>query len=578
MAQVPISQRQVKSQALAAPQASESAPIELFGGGQKMQESFSALGKLAEKTDDVVLKYDKIEVEGAKARAIKAKNAILYGQNGEPGYYNNQGKDALKNAPDYQKKLDEAIAAERGVLSNERQKALFDGAASSIALEFDEGVKKHSFAQAKAYVKSEGESALKAHLDDAALNYKNQGKIGSALANIESLTVQMAQEDGFGPNDETTKARIIEAKTATHAKIIEVMLSNDEDQLAENYFNFNMKNGQISEAMAPKIKEVVEAGALRGASQRESDAILAKYSGVGAALAEARKIENPKLRDAVNDRIKQRFSEKRLVEEEQDRVNYEDLYDYATKHKTLDGVPIERVTRLTATKENALRAYINQLNSGQAKKTDFAYYEDLMLKAARPETRQEFLNTPSVEMARKLSPQDMRKMVDLRVKLAKGDASAEGEAGDYLGRHQYVKVQLKKFGIKGESEGLLQEAINDAVRLRREETGKRVVGKEFEEIVDFQLMKEKGWFAKRVFELGPDEVAEIDAKSLPASVRESLGIKSNVGLQPIKYADVPATEIEKIKQYLSKYGMPTDNQSILKTYIQKLERQNAREE
>jgi hypothetical protein len=574
MPQVPQGQRQVGRQVIQAQQVSTNAPIEAFGGGAGVTRMGQALSELANETGKAVDRYDKLEADKRIAEAIKRKNSFMNGDDELPetdgGYFSKKGKNATTDIELYKTRMSTSFKELEKDLSNDSQKEYFRKGLQQIELEVDGQMKRHANVEAEKYDTEETSAAIATWRDDAILNYKDitsimddkgavigkTSKIRQALQKQEELIADFAERQGHARDSDFAKQKILEAKTVTHKGIVERMLANDEDLYAVEYLKQVKESGEVDGRALPDLERMVDAGALRGSSQRMTDEIMGKGVGMGVALEQARAIEDPKLRDEVTSRLKVRFAEAKTVKEEQEENNYNLVADHIEQHKSRDKIPMDQWLALSPSQRSNIDARISNLNSGKLQPTDWEEYTNLRMMAATPETREKFLKMNPMEYRNYLGDKEFKEIVKLREGLRNGDGDTIGKLDGIRTDMQVVKDSLKAVGIdqkkKPELYSQFVTKVDSLVEQWKADNGKKTIpNTELKKIVDHQLVEgtvpETGFLGtfktkKRLFQVEKGETIEIDVEKLPKD------------------------DVADIKRALQKHGKPVTDANIIELY------------
>jgi len=306
------------------PQASIRTPTSLdtFGGGESAARVSEATqrfsGELLKFADQEKQKADQLAVLDADKRLSETTTKLLY----DPvtGALNKRGKDAfdLPNTvmTEYSKQAD-IISKD---LHNEAQRNAFKQQMVSRSVDLDRSIQAHVSGEIKSYDNATTESYLANERDAAALSYNDPERIGMAVQRQQIAIQQHAQRNGLPV--EWTKLKMQEATSKTHEAVINRMLANDEDMRAKAYYDAN--KASFTGADATIMEKALEEGSLRGESQRQVDKIVATVPTETAAYEEAKKVQDPKLRDAIETRIAQTYSRRKEAEAEARNALYQE--------------------------------------------------------------------------------------------------------------------------------------------------------------------------------------------------------------------------------------------------------------
>jgi soluble lytic murein transglycosylase len=288
---------------------------------------------------------------------------------------------------------------------------------------------------------------------------------------------------------------------------------------------------------------------------RASDAVLSKFAGsMPQALAEVRKIEDPKLRDEVSRRVKDEFQARKQAQDYQKEQVYESSYDkLRLSNGDLDTISPQTWTYMDAAQVERLKDYAQKVKSGEGVKTDPAVYYDLSTRAASPDLRDKFMKENLLNYVNKLAPSDFQEMVKLQTSLRKEDPA---ELGNISTKAEIMKRTLNGIGIdptpkegtdKAKAVGNFQRRFDQEIEALQKRTNKKATSAEMQEIADRLVIEKEvereGFFSffdgtttKRGFEVGvTDKVVPVmvtDVSRLTPSEKD--GIAAQLKARNIK--------------------------------------------
>lgn len=309
MPKVPVYQQSVQSQGIPGARVNVDAPDAAFGVGSSkpILEAGAAAVEAGKVFQQEKEKADDLATTEAWAKAVKKKNERLYDPTN--GAISRKGKNAFGVVDEFGKSYNSDLDEIEKGLNTESQRQMFRKIRVKEHSELDGQLQRHLFSEAKAYDEETTKGGISAALDDAVNNYHEPGKVEASIKMQESLRVASAQRNGL-PAD-ATKMLIENDRSKTHKAVIDRMLANGQDMAAKTYYEkAKSQPGNILGSDASDIERSLQEGASRGESQRQADSIWMSSKGnLTAALAEARKIEDPKIQDLTKQRIKERANE-----------------------------------------------------------------------------------------------------------------------------------------------------------------------------------------------------------------------------------------------------------------------------
>jgi hypothetical protein len=335
-------------------------PLAAFGGGREVAQTFEAARGLALDAQQLLLqeqaKGDQIAVQEAETAASRLETDILHDP--QTGILNVMlGKQALGAPDEMGRRWEEGTRAIEGNLTNNRQRLAFRQLASTRQANLGRQTTRHAAAELRKHDGQETQAYLVNEDEGATKNYENPERILLAIARKKDAIRLHGLRNGI-PQEEVERLTADEV-SKTHSLIIQTMLAENNDLFAMKYFQENKDDmtTQDRNRMGPGLA----VGSIRGESQRFADRMVEQGMTREAALVEARKETNAKLRDAKVARIDARFNEIKRASVEQQEQNY-----LALKQQVIDaprGVDVEtfldpgRVGQLTLNELNTLKKW-----------------------------------------------------------------------------------------------------------------------------------------------------------------------------------------------------------------------------
>ncbi len=547
------SQPQVREEALPGPRVSTDAPASAFGAGQASQKLFGEIQGVMEKAKHDA---DQLSILDADRQLAQAETELLYAP--QTGAINKKGKDAFGVHDEVMQSLESRTKEIEEGLKNETQRAAFRQRLAVRQSDIDRQLQKHVSSEIQSYDSQTTESYLANERDAAIANYHDPQRVQDSISRQQYEIMTHADRNGLP--DEWVKQKTVEATSSTHAGIVSRMLANGQDREAKGYFEANRDN--FSGKHSAEIEKDLEEGSLRGESQRQSDDIFNKYSGsLSQAMEKAREIDEPKLRDEVVGRIKDRFA----LKEAEKRQWLEGLHKGATdiidRTGNVDEIPREQWRQFSLSERSALKNYARTKAEGLPVETDWQEYTAMKLMAANPSTRKEFMQTNINALRPRLGDSEYKELVSIKADLLKGKTPEELD--DFRSKDQIVNGVLLSAGIDASpKEGSddakksldFKNAVAAEVRTLQKQTGKKATNEDVQRITDNLMIEgvtERRWWwsdkKKRLFELSPDDKSfEIEAK------------------------DVPQVERTKIEEALRRRGIAASDDKVLELYAKKL--------
>lgn len=473
MPTVPQYDKQIREAASPNVKIASLADVESFGGGQSLQNVSNAFISYIEEEKR---KADDIATTEAYTKAITAKNNLLNDPNS--GLVTIKGKNAIGASEKYQNMFNEQMDAIEKTLTNSSQKEVFSKIRMKHAADFNNDLQKHVYYQTQEYDNETTKAAIEAAKNDAILNYQNKDAI------INSKTVQIAAIEAYGERNGVPKEAIElqkkEAISQIHDGILERMINNNEDLLAKAYFE-EAKKEMLSDTIT-KYEKLVTAASSRAEAQNHEDTIINMGKSYSDSLEEARKIQNPEIRDDVVSRLKIRFQEIKNIEEQKKEQNFKKAADIVEKTKSRFKIPLNIWESLSISEKEAIEKRERQLVEGVPTKTDYKIYDKLSRAAANDANNFSRMNI--LQYRSKLSDSDLEKFIDLQRSIREKKTGWDVKQDGFRTEYQIASGMADKLNIDDKNKSDFYSDIENAKREFISKNKREPLRMEFTKIVD----------------------------------------------------------------------------------------------
>jgi hypothetical protein len=548
------SQPQVQEAAVSNAKFTDQAPLEAFGGGKPLADVSQGFDDVTKEAMQIArsekIKQDQVVVLDADQKLSQAETQLLYDP--QQGALNKRGKDAF-GLPDQVTQSYQSTVNSIADGMTEDQRMSFMRMAVSRANDLNRKVQAHVSGEMTKYDATVTDGYISSERDAAAQNYQDPDRVDLSIERQRAALIDHANRNGLP--SEWVQNQVEQATSSTRMEVINRMLANEQDMAAKKYYEAN--KADFTGKDATTLEKSLEEGTLRGESQRTSDQIIGSTHSMGEALEQARKIEDPKVRDATTDRIKDYFSQQKAAKNEQEDNDFKqasDIIEQSGGDRTK--VPPDLWNRLTLQAHNAIDARAKQLKGGIEPTTDWAQYYNLKSIASVPETRNKFLQMNLLSVRPTLADPEFKELVHLQSSLRQGDDKADKLLDGFRSDSQIVQDTLTNAGIKHDDPRatVFRRQVDDQVTAQQERSGKKVTSQEFQSIVDNQFVKtvNHSWIPSflssptRVYEVPPGQKIEVDP------------------------TDIPRSERQKIEQALMRRGIQPTDDRVLDLYTRKI--------
>lgn len=492
--------------------------------------------KAQDQADQLVVLEKRREFERAKTKALfDEKEGALFAQG--------------KNAFEAQNKANETLSKTGkeliDSLSNERQKNLFNNYLGNEEVDINRRLTIHTSQEIRKHDEDLTRSSLDSLLNRAMTDFSNPNKIAENLAEQEILIRQMGERNGLAP--EIIDSEILKQKSTTHINILAKMASNQMDIGASKYFAAVKES--MTEADQIKADKMLKESSYRGQSQRFVDQLNQRGLGLEEGLNEAAKIQDPRLREEVE----QRFSRVINLKQQADNFRQEKIQMSALnlidQGKGIDAIPVEQWSSLDDNRRKGIMSYMSAKARGEDKRTDFEVYYDLKEMAA--EYPDKFQQVNILDYQNKLSNSDLKQMIDLQTGVRGGK---KGLLDGFLTDKDIVKGAMQEAGItdkKAQAEFL---AVIDGVKTKNPKMNNDDLRKVVNEKLT-RIITDKGYFDSGAF-----PSVKFQYQLDPATDK----------IEGVKYDSIPREEKTRISELLQSKGLPVTEKSVSELYKQGL--------
>lgn len=551
MPTVPV-QRQVDVGGLPSTRVSMDAPIEAFGGGQAAANVTRAGNALIDIVSQEKEKADTAWSTEYYAKLAQKKQELFWDTTN--GVITKRGKDSFSAPDTYGKQFDDyADSLETDISAS--QKAMARKIREKEKTEFNGQILRHVSGESLKYQDESSKAAMMVARNDAVLGYGDDAITQDKIKLQEAAYLQTAS----GKPPALVELEMRDIKSKTHRAIIERMLDNNDDINAQKHFE--KYKADFTGSDIDDVEKSLKDGVLLGSSQRKSDEIFSSTNNLGAALDEARKIEDPKLREETTRRVKDRYAMKKLAQDQENESNHQLAGNILDKTGDTDKIPRNIWNKFTVAEKSSLASYAKNKREGKDVVTDWESYYDLKTMASTPETKNKFLQTNIMTMRDKLGNTEFKELINLQASLRKGDPKAEKLLDGYRTDSDIIHTSLKEAGINpsakpGSAQAVqvsqFKRSLDQKVISFQEATGKKPNSKDLQGMVDELMVKSissKGIFfdsKKRLFELEPGQKPSVE------------------------FSDIPSSERNKIESVLRARKIPVTEDRIVSLYNRKL--------
>lgn len=414
--------------------------------GQAVSKIGQAIGQLTDDIDKENLRVDTIVAEDAFNK-LRSKQMDLSA--GEQGYSQKKGSEAIHPdfIKDYTKKFDDSVNEVVNGLTNDRQKALLRSRANISALQYKQDIVNHVTREKDSFAKATFQGILDTETSNAIERYRDPNGTALSLERINAAITNEAERTGAAP--ELVQAMRRDASSKVNRGIIERHLANDDDLSATA--QYKQIKGSLNSEDTIAVERALEVGSTRGQAQRLADKFMAKHdNNFGLAVEEARKIKNPKVREAALGNIRQAKSDNEAAI----KLNEDDAFTSAMQvvqqYGDVNKIPPDTLVRIGVDGQNTLAKMALEVREKRTPTTDIKVWSEFSEKA---KDRNWLSGLSEKEFSNYLFSFDEEKrdrasaLRDAATKAAQGDAKAKDFLRNDLNLGEMVKAKVFNAGI-----------------------------------------------------------------------------------------------------------------------------------
>lgn len=543
-------------------------PVEAHGGGSA--NKFAIMGKAASVYNDIYLdfkkKADEIKVTEAQYKLADYTAKMM---NPIDGALSKKGKDSfdlLSNFPDeYSKSLSEI---EKDL--SEDQKSMFSSYAIKEKMRIEKQLQDHVSAETIRYDNETTKNFIESMKNRAAADWRDMDAVDSYVKDISIKIEEKAVRDGMTKAD--VSSLIDKEKSEAYAGVIQQMLANDKEEVAEMYFKF--KKEEIKDAdIREKIEKAVDDGANRKKAQTMVDSFVMSGQSETSAYNKAREIEDSKLRKEVEDRIRLDYGRRDAARK--DALEKTTIRMYNMVEKGQDPRKDQVWQSLEPAQRNTILAYMKRATDGEEAITDPVLYRSLKDMVADPEQRNDFMRMNLYDNVNKLNKKQFDELKSLQNELRNGKSDLANDVGSKAEVFKNTVESIGGFSDKEKAELKLKVDIieSNLEKLR----GKKLTPVEYQQELDNLLKNEIS--IKKQSKILTSIVAAVPVAGPALSTvvggwkfgtSKKLIDLSAEEIENISYESIPKQDAQALERVLKAAGEVSSQDAVVELYKEKL--------
>lgn len=388
--------------------------------------------------DDERKAADETALLKAQNQLSEWTNQTLYDPNN--GAFAKKGQDALPLPEQVREGFTQKASEIGAALSTPEQRSGWARMQEREWESIDLQVRRHVFGEMQSYRAGELKAAVANSTDAAIRSAQDPLLVGEHLA--KAVTAIHAVGPSLGLGKEAIEEQVRATQTGVHIGVINQLLALDQDKNAAEYFA-HVKD-QIAGDRLDQVQKAIEAGNLRGESQRTADKIIAAGGTLSEQLEKAKGLE-PKLRDEVQQRIEHAQALKDRADKEAEDQQIRGAFDVVEKTGDVNKIPPAIWSTFGGGTRAALRNYAEHLVKGEPVQTDLPTYYSLMQQAADDPAA--FVGQNLLNYRAKLGEAEFKQLTALQLSVKKQDGNPDPQLAGFSTKKEIVDSTLTTYGI-----------------------------------------------------------------------------------------------------------------------------------
>jgi len=358
---------------VSAPQFQDFASANAQRQGRAMQQLGGELGRQA---TEMQLDANHSIVTEAMNASVQHEQELELGDN---GYSKLRGRDALDRPQgqalwdEYGTQLDKANGdIAKSMLKNGAQKQAFEEATAQRRVTFTSRIMRHASTEQKQYNLSVQQGTIDVANNRLALSGGDPEVVDDSVNAIRGAVLELGRLQGKAR--EEIAADMVDALSPGHAAVISSAVDSGRTNFAEQYLSTHSE--ELTSAARIQMVKLVKTGELIGKAQDHADSIMASGVTDAEKIAAARKITDPKLRDAAVTRVKARINETHALDSQLKADRYDQAAQLADQGHE---VPASLRIGLSPSQMNTLDKLYAKRVAGEPIQTDEVTYGEFSL-------------------------------------------------------------------------------------------------------------------------------------------------------------------------------------------------------
>lgn len=347
-------------------------------------------------------------------------------------------------------------------LENDQQRRLFGPQLESLRQQGLQHAAQHEAQQRGVSLEQSANASIAASTNSAAAAWNDPSAIAKAKDDISKRIAVTAGFNGWTPEVRDNAQAV--AITNLHKQVLQVMADKD-PVAAAAYYKAN--KAEIEGSQQQEIEKLVENGGLRVRSQQGAASILSQNLSEADALKQARDKYTGVDQDAVVERVKAGYADKRAQDAQAEKDTADMAWDFFSRGgNRTDQIPIAVLDQLDGKTLHSM----NTVQKNEKVQTNWDTYTTL---------RESLIANPKVDLRQykgDLAPAQYEQLVNLQ---------ANSQSADAVTLEQQTNVALSQLRIKDKGAiGQFKSAVDVAILSAATRKGGKLTDDERQKVID----------------------------------------------------------------------------------------------
>lgn len=321
-----------------------------------------------------------------------------------------KGKDAMAALAEARATFDEKASEVESSLANDTQREHFAARKAARWQSLYGTIEAHAAREAEEYATNEFGAAVTNRVNTAVSEPERASEM---VEEATAIVKTFAATRGWSPEEYAEKKDQIVSKI--HTGVITRMLVDGQDLAAKRYYTEHRAAVVGKDKLA--VERDLEDASTLGDGMRQADQILRETTTFEEARQRAKGIEEPKVREEVEQRIRREYADRAAAERAESARAFQDASAILERTGDFHKIPMRLRTKMSPEENAALQRREDQMRHPK-RETDLSLYTTLMtMSALNPATQRDFEQLNLLQFRDQLADDDFDRLLSLQRQL-----------------------------------------------------------------------------------------------------------------------------------------------------------------